>query len=111
MCGRRQGGAREEKGQGWLVEKRCPRWLYGLPILGQGKESVAQTWERLSVTVGEGYRAFSYFVPQKRTDKTSNHLTQVLGDIYCNREEVLSSKCAGNTSHSWQAPAALSPGL
>lgn len=42
----------------------------------------------------EGYRASSYFVPQKGTGKTGNHLPQALGDIYCNREEVLSSKCS-----------------
>lgn len=38
---------RRKKRQGWLVEKQCPGWLHDLPILGQGKKSVAQAWERL----------------------------------------------------------------
>lgn len=74
MCGRRQDCGWEEKGQGWLVEKQCPGWLHDLLVRGQGKESVAQAWERLSVTIREGYGASPYFLSQKRPGKTGNHL-------------------------------------
>lgn len=58
----------------------------------RGKESVAQAWERLPATLGEGYGASPYFVSQRKTGKTGNHLPQVLGDIYWGREDILSSK-------------------
>lgn len=70
VCVRRQSHGREEKGQGWLTEQQCPVWLHDLSILGQGKESAAQAWERVSVTLGEASGASPYFVSQKKPGKT-----------------------------------------
>lgn len=89
MCGGSQGFSRwEEEGQGRQVKKQCPEWLHDLLILilRQGKESVVQTWERLSVTLGESYGASLYFVLQKRPGKTVNHLLQAPGDTYWTRK-------------------------